>query len=77
MLDVYTSVHPDFFHSSSEHSEEKVYEVQTLFGLSSSVVSIGTGVASCKRLVQVSPIFSTSSVSFLELLCVYSNSVVP
>ena len=47
---------------SPEHSEEKVYEVHILFGLSWSAVSIGTGAASYKRfisgLVQVSLIFS-------------------
>ena len=37
----------------SEHSEEKVYEVYTQFGLSWSTVSIGTGAASYKLLVQV------------------------
>ena len=57
-----------------EHSEEKVYEVYILFGLSSSAVSIGTGAASYKRLVQVSPIFSNFIESFLELLRVYSYS---
>ena len=36
----------------SEHSEEKVYEVCTLSGLSWSVVSLGTGAASYKQLVQ-------------------------
>ena len=55
---------------SPEHSEEKVYEVHTQSGLSWSAVSIGTGAgaASYKQLVQVSPIFSTFSVNFLELL---------
>ena len=52
----------------SEHSEEKVYEVYILSGPSWSAVSIGTGATSYKRLVQVSPIFSAFSVSFLELL---------
>ena len=42
----------------SEHSEEKVYEVYIRFERSWSSVSIGTGAASYKRLVQVSPIFS-------------------
>ena len=37
----------------------------------------GTGAASYKWLVQVSPIFSVFSVCFLEILCVCSNSVVP
>ena len=71
----------DFFHATdfggSEHSEEKVYEVYILFELSWSAVSIGTGAASYKRLVQVSPIFSAFTESFLELLRVYSYSVVP
>ena len=49
---------------SSEHSEEKVYEVYILSGLSWSVASLGTGASSYKRLVQVSPIFSAFSVSF-------------
>ena len=52
-----------------------------LFGLSWCAVSIGTGAASYKRfisgLVQVSPIFLRFSVSFLELLQVYSYSIVP
>ena len=60
----------------SEHSEEKVYEVYILFELSWSAVSIRTGAASYKRLVQVSPIFSAFTESFLELLRVYSYSVV-
>ena len=60
----------------SEHSEEKVYEAYILFGLSWSAVSIRTGAASYKRLVQVSPYFSTFTVSFLEFLRVYSYSVV-
>ena len=81
MLDVLAGVRLDFFHAmyfgGSEHSEEKVYEVYILFGLSWSAVSIGTGAASYKRLVQVSPIFSTFTVRFLELLRVYSYSVVP
>ena len=38
---------------------------------------IGTGVATYKRLVEVSPIFSNFTESFLELLRVYSYSVVP
>ena len=33
----------------SEHSEEKVYEVYILFGLSWSAVFIGTGAASYKQ----------------------------
>ena len=71
----------DFFHAmdfrGSEHSEEKEYEVYILFELSWSSVSIGTGAASYKRLVQVSPTFSAFTESFLELLRVYSYSVVP
>ena len=61
------------------HSEEKIYELYTLSGLSWSAVSIRTGAANHKQLVQVlvSPNFSAFSVSCLELLCVYSNSVVP
>ena len=43
----------DFFHATDfrglEHSEEKVYEVYILFGLSWSAVSIGIGAASYKR----------------------------
>ena len=39
-----------------------------LSGLSWSAVSIGTGAASYKQLVQVSPIFSAFTESFLELL---------
>ena len=50
-------VHLGLFHATDfrgpEHSEEKVYEVCILFGLSWSAVSIGTGAASYKRLVQV------------------------
>ena len=42
-----------------------------------SAVFIGTGAASYKRLVQVSPIFSAFTESFPELLRVYSYSVVP
>ena len=72
---------PDFFHAmdfgGSEHSEEKVYEMYILLGLSWNAVSIGTGAASYKRLVHVSPIFSAFTESFLELLRVYSYSVVP
>ena len=72
-LDVLASVRLDFFHATDfrglEHSEEKVYEVYILFGLS---WSDGTGAASYKRLVQVNPIFSAFTVSFL-----YSYSVVP
>ena len=52
---------PYFFEAtgfgSSEHSEEKVYEVYILFELSWSAES--TGAASYKRLVQLSLIFST------------------
>ena len=48
-----------------------------LFELNYSAVSIGTGATSYKRLVQVSPIFSAFTESFLELLRVYSYSVVP
>ena len=74
-------VHLDFFHAmdfgGSEHSEEKVYEVYILFEISWSAVSIGTGAASYKRLIQVSPIFSDFTESFLELLRVYSYSIVP
>ena len=74
-------VRQDFFHATefggSEHSEEKVYEVYSLFELSWSAVSIGTGATSYKRLVQVSPVFSAFTESFLELLRVYSYSVVP
>ena len=80
-LDVLAGVRLDFFHSTdfrgSEHSEGKVYEVYTQSGLSWSAVSIGTGAASYKQLVQVSPIFSVFTESFLELLWVYSYSVVP
>ena len=80
-LDVLAGVRQDFFHAmdfgGSEHSEEKVFEVYILSGLSWIAVSIGTGGASYKRLVQVSLIFSAFTVSFLELLRVYSYSVVP
>ena len=80
-LDVLAGVRLDFFYATnfrnSEHSEEKVYEVYILFGLSCSAVSIETGTASYKRFVQVSPIFSDFTESFLELLRVYSYSVVP
>ena len=59
-LSMFWPVCLDFFHATdfggSEHSEEKVYEVSILFDLSWSTVSIGTGAASYKRLVQVSPI---------------------
>ena len=66
MLDLLAGVRLHFFHATDfrgpEHSEEKVYEVYILFGLSWSAVYIGTGAASYKRfisgLVQVSPIFS-------------------
>ena len=56
---------PRFFSAKDfrgpEHSEEKVYEVYILFGLSWCAVSVGTGAASYKLficgLVQVSAIF--------------------
>ena len=71
VLDVLAGVCKDFFHAMdfgcSEHSEEKVYEVYTQSGIRWSTVSIGTGAVSYKRLVQVSPIFSAFTVSFLEL----------
>ena len=51
--------------------------LKCIFCLSWIAVSIGTGGASYKQLVQVSPIFSAFTVSFLELLRVYSYSVVP
>ena len=74
------SVRLDFFHAmdlkDSEHSEEKVYDWYILFELSWSTVSIGTGAVSYKRFVQVSPIFSAFTESFLELLRVYSYCVV-
>ena len=54
-----------------------IYEAYILFELSWRAVSIGTEAASYKRLVHVSPIFSTFTVWFLELLRVYSYSVVP
>ena len=61
--DVLAGVRLGFFHATnfggSEHSKEKVYEGYILFGLSWSAVSIATGAASYKRLVQMSPIFST------------------
>ena len=50
--------------SGAQNSEEKVYEVYILFELSWSAVSIGTGAASYKRLVQVSPTFSASLKAF-------------
>ena len=60
-----------FFHAmdfrSSEHSKKSVYEVYILSGLSWSAVSLGTGAASCKWLVELSLVFSAFSVSFLEL----------
>ena len=72
MIDVLSGVHLDCFHATdfrgTENSEEKVYEVYILFELSWSAVSIGTEAVSYKRLVQVSPIFSAFTVSFLELL---------
>ena len=52
----------------SEHSEEKVCEVYILSGPSWNAISLGTGAASYKQLVQVSFNFSAFSVSFLELL---------
>ena len=62
MLNVLAGVRLDFFHASdfggSEHIEEMVYEVYTQSGLSLSAVFIGTGAASYKRLVQVSPILA-------------------
>ena len=48
-----------------------------LFELSWSAVSIGTGAASYKRLVQTTLNFSAFAESFLELLWKYSYSVVP
>ena len=55
MLDVLGDVRLDFFKAtdfgSSEHSEEKLYEVYTLSGLSWSRASLGAGAASYKRLV--------------------------
>ena len=48
-----------------------------LFEVNWSAVSIRTGTASYKQLVQVSPVFSAFTESFLELLRVYSYSVVP
>ena len=48
-----------------------------LLELSWSTVSIETEAASYKQLVEVSPILSTFTESFLELLRVYSYSVVP
>ena len=80
-LDVLAGVRLDFIHAmdfgGSEQSEEKVYEGYILFEISWSAVSIGTGAASYKWLVQVSPIFSDFTESFLKLLRVYSYSVVP
>ena len=80
-LEVLAGVRLDFFHAmdfgDSEHSEEKVYEVYILFELSWSAVSIGTGAASYRQLVQVSLNFSAFTESFLELSWVYSYSVVP
>ena len=77
MLNVLAGVRLGFFDATDfrgpEHSEEKVYEVYILFGLSWSAVSVGTGADSYKRLVQVSPIFSAFTVNFLELLRVYSD----
>ena len=52
----------NFFHAmdfgSSEYSEERVYEVYILSGLSWRAVSLESGATSYKRLVQVSLIFS-------------------
>ena len=48
-----------------------------LFELSWNSVSIGTGAASYKQLVQVSSIFNAFTESFVELLRVCSYSVVP
>ena len=80
-LNVLAGVRLDFLYATdiggTEHSEEKVYEVYILFELSWSAVSIGTGAASYKRLVQVSLIFSTFTESILELLRVYLYSTVP
>ena len=80
-LNVLAGVRLDFFHATdfrgSEHSIEMVYEVYILFELSLSAVSIGTGAARYKRLVQVSPIFNAFTESYLELLRVYSCSLVP
>ena len=71
-LNVLGDVCLDIFHTtdfgSSEHSEEKVYEVCTLSGLGWSAASLGTGAASYKQLVQVSLILALISVSLLELL---------
>ena len=53
---------------SSKHNKEKVYEVYIMSGLSWSLVSLGTGATSYKRLVKVSVIFNAFSVSFMELL---------
>ena len=57
---------------SSEHSEEAVYKVYTLCGLSWSAVSLETGAASYKWLVQVSQIFSGFfSASFGAVMSVF------
>ena len=68
MLDILAGVRLHFFHATdfggSEHSEEKVYKVYILFELCWSTVSIGTGAASYKRLVQVSPFFCKLSGAF-------------
>ena len=79
-LEVLAGARLDIFHAtdfrSPEHSEEKVYEVYILFGLSWSAVSIGTRAVSYKQLVQVSPIFITFTISFLVLLRVHLYSVI-
>ena len=63
--------------SGAQNIAKKRYmKVYILFELSWSAVSIGTGAASHKWLVQVSPIFSAFTETFLELLQVYSYSVV-
>ena len=56
-----------------EHSKEKVYEVDTLSGLSWPL----TRAASYKAVRPGESDFSAFCVSFLELLQVYSNNVVP
>ena len=74
MLDVLAGIRLYIFYTmdfeGSEHSKEKVYEVYILLELSLGTVSIGTGAASYMRLVQVCPIFSDFTQSFLELLWV-------
>ena len=80
-LNVLGDVHLDIFHAmdfgSSEHTEERVYEVYIRSGLNWSAVSLRTGATSYKWLVQASLIFSAFPVSFLELLWVYSSNVEP